>query len=93
MSQNSTPKAQAPRTARQEYENSKMNVNVTEYSNALMKETKVQLKALQLKDKRRSRGERKPDCGASSRLSVATGGADVTIVDDFATSSAAGTDG
>ena len=46
----------------------------------------------QLNDKRRSRGDRKPEGDASSRMSVATvGGANITIVDDFATSSAADT--
>ena len=48
----------------------------------------------QLNDKRRSRGDRKPegDADVSSRMSVATaGGANITIVDDFATSSAADT--
>lgn len=46
----------------------------------------------QFNDKRRSRGDRKLDCDASSKKSVATaGGANITIVDDFASSSAADT--
>jgi len=94
VSKDSSPQGKGPSTARQEFAKPILEVNATAYKEARgeVKSSKGSFSGEvkgQFTDKRRSRGDRKPDCDASSKMSVATaGGLNVTIIDDFATSSA-----